>query len=387
MAEAAAAPAPPSATPSPAPSAPAPVVPGGGEAPPRPRDEVTGRFRPNSTDALLEKALARGPQEGDDMDHRAPTPRAQKPPREPPQAPPLPDGTPAPPEVAEALSKPLVDEPEPDNAGTREQPYDITDLPDDRFLRVKIDGKEEVVPFRELADGYLRHQTFSRRVNEAQQVVTQAREIAERALQDREDLRSHFQTWMKSPQEVYQFFMDHSEETLHEVALRYSRQYAREKENPQLRLQRERERNEVKLRSERERLERERSEYEQSRRLEQQTAQARKALEPGWLEGMRQAGFPAVTGEFRATVNGLLTARRQVTGEPLTADDVKNAVVRAAKLLGAETTESRKPAERPSIQPRAPRQAGNGKDWAKIPKYKAKRDPDYWLRNVRGLRD
>lgn len=353
-----------------------------------PAREGPSKASPGSIDSLVDKALAKGPvpidREGE------PAMPGDRPAREPRRlekaldAPPLPDGTDPPPEAAEALSGDEAGDAA-DTSGTREKPYDITDLPEDRYIKVKVDGQEQVIPFRELADGYLRHQTFSKRVNEAGQVVAQARQMAERALQDREDLRTHFQTWTKDPEQVLGFFLDNAEETLHEVAVRYARQVAQERENPQLRLRRLQERHETQLRAERERLERERAEYEQTRRLETQTAQARKTLEPGWNEGLRLAGFPQITADFRATVQGLLHTRRQMTGEPLTADDVKQAVVRAARLLGSETAEARKPTEKPSIQPRQGRKE-NGqftKDWNKIPKYRAKRDPDYWIRNMK----
>src|SRR5690349_14280727 len=49
---------------------------------------------------------------------------------------------------------------EADTRGTKEDPISITDLPEDSFIKLKIDGREETVSLRELGDGYIREQTF-----------------------------------------------------------------------------------------------------------------------------------------------------------------------------------------------------------------------------------
>jgi hypothetical protein len=66
---------------------------------------------------------------------------------------------------------------------------------------------------------------------------------------------------------------------------------------------------------------------------------------------MKIAGYPKVTDEFKATVMGLLEGHKRATRQPVTRDVVKRAVIRAARLVKAETVEQRRPPPKPAPQP------------------------------------
>src|SRR5687768_9511175 len=44
----------------------------------------------------------------------------------------------------------------PEGKGTKENPLTVKDLPQDRFVEVKVDGKKEVVDLRDAVNGYVR---------------------------------------------------------------------------------------------------------------------------------------------------------------------------------------------------------------------------------------
>src|SRR4051812_14700888 len=62
--------------------------------------------------------------------------------------------------------------------GSKEDPLAIQDLQADRFVKIKIDGTDEVVSLRELGNGYIREQTFRGRVHRAGEVVQEAATVA-----------------------------------------------------------------------------------------------------------------------------------------------------------------------------------------------------------------
>jgi hypothetical protein len=50
------------------------------------------------------------------------------------------------------------------SVGSEDNPYTVKTLPADKFVKLKVDGEETVVPMKELADGYIRQQTFNKRL-------------------------------------------------------------------------------------------------------------------------------------------------------------------------------------------------------------------------------
>lgn len=260
--------------------------------------------------------------------------------------------------------------------GSEGNPYTVKTLPADKFVKLKVDGEDTVVPMKELADGYIRQQTFNKRLNHADQLAEQATAIANKAVQERESLRSSFREVMGDPETLFGYMLDNHQPTLERVATEYAKLHASWLKDPHARRAFDLERKETKLR-EREEGETQRRQTEQeTQRQDQEVARVRAALEPAYQDGLKAAGFPKVTPEFQETLKALCEQRRRATGKPITPDDLKAAVIRTAKIVAAETVNERKP------EPTAKNNT------VTRPKPKAsekldKSDPDYWLRGVK----
>lgn len=254
-----------------------------------------------------------------------------------------------------------------DLGGTKEKPWSINDLPTDKFVQVKIDGKMEAVPLRELADGYIRRETFDRRVNEAGEASKRAEEIANRAIEWQRTQRENLSKAMSSPDELLEYFLgdDTREGVLRQLATRYATLVKAEVSDPTKRHQRISAREQARLDAERKRFEAERQRDQEARQSAQQAAQRQQELAPGYQAGLKEAGLlsTGMTDEMKVTVRGLLHAVTQHTGKPYTADDLRQAIVKAAKVHGAQPAAAKKPAPavvKPKERPAKPAPS-NGK--------------------------
>ena len=249
------------------------------------------------------------------------------------------------------------EEPEPAKAkapklGTKEQPYTVTTLPD-AVVKLKIDGEERTVPLREMAEGHMRLETFQKRMSQVSDMTAQAKEAASRFTEQSERLKSSFTQLLSDPEELFSFLDDHAPDALDAVARKMVARLVKEQNDPQARINREYDKKQRELQKQREKFDRDRSEYQRTRQGEETQQKFVAAFKPGYEAGMKRAGYPVVTDEFRATVKGLLTAKQNLTGAPATAKDVADAVVRAARACAAETVEARKPAPpKPSLVPK-----------------------------------
>lgn len=257
----------------------------------------------------------------------------------------LPEGT----EDADLPEEP-AEEPEDgeDLEGSEASPYSIKTLPD-KFVTIKVDGEERTVPLREMVDGYMRETAFHKRVNEVSELKKQAETVIERAKEERTKIQSSFRELLANPEDLYSFLDDHAEETLDKVARMRLQRMMEWQKNPQAKYEYERNKQQARLQKEQERLQREREEWTRTRTQTEQTEKLRKSFEPGWVAGMKEAGYPKVTDEFRVTVRGILNAIRETQGREWTAEDVKTAVIRAARITKAESVQERKP-----VPPKAP---------------------------------
>jgi hypothetical protein len=230
-----------------------------------------------------------------------------------------------------------------DLEGSEGAPYSIKTLPD-KFVTIKVDGEEKTVPLREMVDGYMRESAFHKRVNEVSELKRQAEGVIERAKDERSKVQTSLRELLNTPEDLYAFLDDHAEETLDRVSRMRLQRMMEWQKNPQAKLEYDRQKHSERFRKEQEKLQREREEWTRTRTQTEQTEKLRKSFEPGWVAGMKEAGYPKVTDEFRITVRGILNATRDATGREWTAEDVRLAVVRAARITKAETVQERKPA-------------------------------------------
>lgn len=243
--------------------------------------------------------------------------------------------------------------PDPKKPGSKTAPYTVKTLPD-AYVTLKIDGEEQVVPLREMTDGYMREAAFHKRMNQVSELTAKAKDAGERFKAESERFRTSFTELIKNPEELFSFLDDHSPEVLDAVSRKQLQRMMKWQNDPQARMQHEYQKRQAALEKQRERLEAERGEYQRTRQEQEAHAQYLAEFKPGYDAGMKRAGYPKVTDELRETVKGLIAAKRASAGK-VTAKDVEEAVVRAARAVGAETVAERRPAPAPKPAPgRAP---------------------------------
>lgn len=347
-------------------------------------------------DAALDFLSNEGASENDNG--TAPTKPVKKPPKKAPEPKPEPDdGEPDDGEEEEDESAKDApgpgdegegdeDEGEPeDTRGSKEEPFSIKDLPKDKYIELKVDGEKLTVSLEEMAQGYVREQTFSRRINKTKMMADQAQALYTHVNDVQTRLRTELHEFLHDADELYNFFLDSDEreQVLEAVATKYAKLRQEHRLNPEQRLMFQRQRDKA-------RLARERQAYEENRRAEEQQRQQREGYEramaifkPGWDAGLRKAGFPTPTQALRDEVM-IRCSQKAQRGEPVTSDDVADFVVRAAKILELPPAGAKKPQPAPqSIRPATPRRERGGKDWAKMTPQERRADPDYFLRNLR----
>jgi hypothetical protein len=242
------------------------------------------------------------------------------------------------------------DEPEP-TKGTKADPLTVNDLPEDRFIKLKIDGKEETVSLRELADGHIREQTFHAQVKQIKDLPAKIEQLKAEFNQRLTGTKSRVNQLLSDPAMLDQFFSQDPE--MEAVALDFAKRVARraaeDKANPAAKQQRHLER-------ERETLRREREEHERTTREQQQRHQATEAanrraaeLQPAWESALKETGFPAATQELFDLVQANVAAATKRQGKPISAEDFKAITIRAVKFLDLKPgTQKPAPAGKPA---------------------------------------
>ncbi len=276
---------------------------------------------------------------------------------------------------------------EQDTRGSQEDPFTVKDLPDDKFIEVKVDGQKTIVPLSELASGYIRQQTFSKHLNESKQLTERAQAMVQAAQAFPEKLREQFRAWTQDPTEVLAFFLDSDdrEEVLAKVAEHYARMRIAHRERPELRLQFQRERDLRKISAERERLEQQKQAEMQARQAEESRQKALSIWTPGWNEGLRRAGFPTPTPALQEEVM-LRCQQRVQSGRLVTSDDIAEFVVRACKLLELPRQGDKhkpKPAPQPVRREARPANTNGRKDWDKVPRHQRVKSADFFLSGLK----
>lgn len=305
--------------------------------------------------------------------------------------------------AAEALAKPAEPEPEPllGTKGTREDPLTLKDLPEDKWLKVKVDGELQLVNLREALEGsYLRPQAFDRLLSKANRAKTEAESIARDAVEHQTRFRQGFDMWIRDPAKVFGMMLDQHEDVLEQVAIKYAELRKSETENPTLRQQRIFGAQQRKIAEDRQRTQQERQQWEAQRAQTEARDAAMRELKPGYEAGIKELGFPTVTQELRTHIHAFLqVARGQNSGRPLTPADVRDAVVRAGRYLGiapaapaaaparaaAAPARAPAPAARPRpapaqmATPTRPQPSSNGSRWDGVPQSHRFNNLDYFL--------
>lgn len=267
--------------------------------------------------------------------------------------------------------------------GSKEEPFTVKDLPADKFIEVKVDGEKTVVPLSELASGYIREQTFNKRINQTKALADQAEQQLSRAREFQSRLTTEFKTFVSDPDQIYDFFLatDEREQVFEAAARKYAELRRHHRENPEQRLAFQRQRDQLRLQQEREH-------FEQQRRAEMETRQRQEAqqravaiFKPGWEAGLRKAGFPQPTKELYEEV--MVRANQRVaSGQPVTSDDIADFTYRAAKLLELQPASAKKPKAAPP-PPAKEKRAAARSEWEKVPPHKRRQNADFFLSSLK----
>lgn len=372
-----------------------------------PESQTNGASQPqrpapqNSTDKLIESTL-------DFLEHeQADNDRAQRPPKKtPPEPRREPEEEPSEPAAEPSPTGPIPDDedegdedddenddeyeaPESDGGrGSKQAPFQVKDLPADKYIALKIDGEKQVIPLSEMAAGYIREQTFNQRVNKIKSLSDQAEAAIKegRAMQDR--TREEFRSFIRDPDQIYDFFMaDPERERVFEAAAtKYAALLRHFREQPAQRLAFERQRDVERLAQERQRFEAQKQAELAERQNAEMQQRAQAIFRPGWEAGLKKAGFPQPTKELYEEVMVRCNQRAR-SGQPVTSEDVAEFTLRACRLLELVPA-SQKPKAAPA-RPREGRETGaskarRGQDpWADKTRAEKRRDPDYFLRSLR----
>lgn len=280
-----------------------------------------------------------------------------------------------------------AEEPEEHPRGSEENPFTVKDLPKDKLIELKVDGEKIKIPLSELADGYIRERTFSARINRTKALADEAERLTQRATQDRLRLKEEFQSFIHDPEQIYDFFLasEEREKVFVAAAERYAMLLRKFREDPDARLRFQRQRDQVRLQKEREHWEAEKEAERQEKARKEAHDSAVRIFKPGWEEGLRRAGFPKATRELYDEVM-VRVNQRAAQGHTITSDDVATFTERAAKLLELpKGNEKPKPApvsQKPTTKSVAGKKNGV-RQWDSVPAHQRRRDPEYFLRNLR----
>ncbi len=269
--------------------------------------------------------------------------------------------------------------------GSKDEPFSVKDLPADRYIELKVDGEKTVVSLKELANGYIREQTFGQRINRTKQLADEATAHLQKLNETREQLRSATREFLRDPEQLYEYFTqdEEREQVVMALAQRLAAQLRKFREDPQARVEYERQRAQKKIAEERERWQQQQQAEAQAAQQREAQARFEKVFKPGWEEGLKKAGFPTPTQGLWEEVMVRLNQRHQ-SGKAISPEDVTEFVYRACKLLELPPRNAnRKPRPAPAT---APKERVNGKKkdaWADMPRHKRSQSADFFLKNLR----
>ena len=235
------------------------------------------------------------------------------------------------PKAAAPVPEPKEEESE---QGTEDDPLSIADLPEDQFVKIRVDGEDTVVSLRELANGHIRQQTFSRKVNEAKQVQQRAEAVMEKSSGQVRQIQEAFQTLVTTPEKMYEFMSERYPDELEKLATIAAQRIIQERESPvekRLRIARERERLKYERGAKR-RLDAVDAEKAEVARQEQVAARAKTFAGP-WSEAMTTLDSDSLTREEQ--VGLAKAAAKLIDGVGATdPEEIRDLILLAAKRKG-----------------------------------------------------
>lgn len=222
--------------------------------------------------------------------------------------------------------------------GSEKDPWTLKDLPDE-YVTVKIDGEEQTLPLRQLAENGMRQQTFDKRAHELKQLTERAETMLAESQENAHKLRAGITATLSSHERLLPYLNEHYPDVLDELALQHYPTLHRAHEEGDLKsfmAQRKVAQKERSLRAEEARLEQQRREAESARGIE-----AKRALVLPALKAAALAAKAEITKEARADIGAALNARATALGRDLTGDEIQDIATRFLRTY-AETGEAPK---------------------------------------------
>lgn len=230
------------------------------------------------------------------------------------------DAEPADLEEDSEFANPESEESDEPARGTEDNPIPIVELDEQMFVRVKIDGQEETVHLREAANGIIRQRSFSRRVNELNEMRPRFEKAVEAAEQRVKRVEQSALGLFQNPKQLDEYMERHYPDQWEAAARLKARRYQ-----------------EVLQMSEAERLEyhRQRDRERYQRELAAARKQADDAQKSVREQREQEEIIERISDPFRQALAEVGPARLDQAAK-------KKAFRAAAQILEAEETDGRK---------------------------------------------
>lgn len=216
--------------------------------------------------------------------------------------------------------------------GSESEPYTVDDFGEDEFVRVKIDGEEQIVSVREAIDSGLRRATFDRRANRLKLIQRETETfVKESQTQLRQWQKGFFDT-VGDSEKLMAFLEDHHPDVLDEITLAHHPALweAHEKGN----LETWRQQRKLRVRERLLEQQHKRAEQEQLTQKQRQRLEARRAVVgPALRAALAETGFERPSRELLGEIASALDAKESRLGRELTGEEI---TAIAAKWMRAE---------------------------------------------------
>lgn len=260
---------------------------------------------------------------------------------------------------AEAETPPEEDESDEPVVGTEDNPYTIHDFGEDEFVRIKIDGEEQVVSVRKALDAGISRATLDKRAPLMKKKTQEAEQLASQATETLSKYKKGIVNTFSDKKSALNYLNNHFPHVLDEIVLEhYPHLYEADKAGKLdhfLSLR--------KLKHQERTLEQRRimdDKERQNQQAQDQTGQRRTLLLGALKETLKDNAFEKPDPELLGEIGEALNARERRSGRILSQDEVTQVVRRWLRAH----TEGTKPRERKPRRGKAPRpvQGKRGKD-------------------------
>lgn len=257
------------------------------------------------------------------------------------------------PETEESEEAPDAEEeaPKPPTKGTKDKPFELKDIAD-QFVKVKIDGKEQVISLKQAAENGMMRATFNNKLREVNDTMKELKRSYDAVSEERDKVRSAVSQVFSDPKEMFDILTERYPQTLEGLARGwYQQQKWLQSLSPEKKAEYlvslERKKLEKAEKTQREKLDRERAELDESRAAAE-VEKKRIEMGPWHEEALRKAGFPTIDHKFASFAKNLMRERAAETEDgEITREIYVQSIIDTAKLYGTKAP------PRPRLAPRA----------------------------------